>query len=714
MTPPDTSAPPTGPTGGKVRVQHLTRLAVVYVRQSTPRQVQENTESTARQYDLARRAADLGWPPDRVLVIDDDLGQSGTSAAARTGFQRLLAELGLNHVGLVLGLEMSRLARSNKDWHQLLELCAVFHTLLADQDGVYDPTDHNDRLLLGLSGIMSEAELHVMRNRLDQGKRNKARRGELFFQLPPGYVRAPDGGAALDPDEQVQSAIRLVFEAFAERGSARAVADYLRARGLRLPLRANNGPRPGPLTWRPPTRRAVNNLLLNPTYAGAYTYGRAPVDPRRPRLRNGRPARVALPPDQWPVVLRDRLPAYITWDEYLRNRERLRQNAARWDTPGAVRDGPALLTGLVRCARCGYRMFVSYPGSGAGWYGCRAAEPATAAGRCHRVPTSVLDPLVAGQVLRALEPAALELSLSTFAAVERDRDRVHTDWGHRLERARYQADRAGRQFARVEPENRLVARELERQWEAALADLRRLEEEYARFCRGEPHVVSAADRAAIRRLAADVPRLWAAATTTPADRKAVIRQLVEAVRVAVAGPTERVGVSIHWVGGCVTEHEVRRPVRRYTQLEGYDRMRQLLAAGKAAGRTAPELAAELNAAGFRTPKGHSEYTAIGVRALLFRLGLTQAKPNTWAACGSDEYPRAALARRLGMSRNGVQGWIDRGWVHARATPAGWVVWADAGEFARLERLRDQQRTPYPIELTTPRPRPKEPRKPGRG
>ncbi|MFO0876538.1 MAG: recombinase family protein [Gemmataceae bacterium] len=325
----------------KIRPDHFNRLAVVYVRQSTPRQVIENRESTALQNQLSGRAGALGWREDRILVIDDDLGQSGSSAADRVGFQRLLAEVGLNHVGLILGSEMSRLARSCKDWYQLLELAAVFGVLLADQDGLYDPGDYNDRLLLGLKGTTSEAELHVLRGRLLQGKRNKARRGELHSTPPFGYIRLPSGEPAIDPDEQVRSVVRLIFEKFTELGSVRGVVLYLLRHSIRLPIRPCYGPNRGQLEWRAPNPATVHNMLSHPMYAGAYCYGRSYMDPRRKVPGRRHTGHVRRPRGEWEVLIRDRVPAYITWEEYEANQRRLLGNRSWFKSSGALRCGAA-------------------------------------------------------------------------------------------------------------------------------------------------------------------------------------------------------------------------------------------------------------------------------------------------------------------------------------------------------------------------------------
>jgi len=343
----------------KVQPRHLERLAVVYVRQSSTRQVLENIESTQLQYSLRERAVALGWLLSRVLVIDEDLGLSGQSIEGRAGFQRLLAEVGLEHVGIVLGIEMSRLARSCKDWHQLLELCALFGTLLGDADGVYDPRDYNDRLLLGLKGTMSEAELHILRGRLDAGKRNKARRGEYFNHAPIGYLREQDG-FVLEPDAQARGVVALIFDKFAELGSVAAVLRYLNAHRLQVGMREHCGPSRGQLVWKRPNNATLQNMLHHPIYAGAYVYGRRKTDLRRRVAGKPGSGRGWATADQWQVLLHDRLPAYITWEQYVANQGQLRENSVRFGS-GAPR-GRALLAGRVVCGRCGRRMKASYAG----------------------------------------------------------------------------------------------------------------------------------------------------------------------------------------------------------------------------------------------------------------------------------------------------------------------------------------------------------------
>ena len=691
------------PRSPKIRDRHLAKLAVVYVRQSTPYQVLEHRESRERQYALVDHAARLGWPADRVLLIDDDQGRSGQSATDRPGFQRLLTEVTLGHVGLVLGLEASRLARSHRDWHQLFELCAVFDTLLADEEGVYDPADPNDRLLLGLKGMMSEVELLTMRNRLDRGKLHKAQRGELFVGVPPlGYVRSLAGTWDLDPDEQVQGVVRLLFAQFEALGSAWAVFRYLLRHGIRVGLRVRSGPARGQLEWRPLSVSGVCHLLRNPVYAGAYTYGRRD-ERRRGSAAAGGPGRWR-PLAEWKVLLRDRLPAYITWEQYLANQEQLRRNRSGTAGSGVPRGGAALLSGLVVCDHCGHHLRTSYQDAGHAYYACAHHLLTGATPTGHSIAAAPVDELVAAEVLRAVEPAALELSLTAVTEVRRERERLTRHWEQRLTRARQEVARAERQYQAVEPEDRLVARTLERRWEAALQAEARLQEEYDRFRQEQAPPLSAAEQARIRQLATDLPALWA--TAGVADRKAVIRCLVERVVIVVTPETERATVTIHWQGGATGTHPVVRPVARYTQLADYERLLSRLRELRGAGHSAAAIAERLNAEGFHAPRQARQFDGEAVRYLLGQLGLGNAK-----ACagplGTGEWWLADLARVLGLTAGKLRDWVVRGWLHARqgVVQGVWIVWADRDELRRLRRLQacsKRGEKSYPNELITPK------------
>jgi DNA invertase Pin-like site-specific DNA recombinase len=701
------AVPPVGvPRSSKIRDRHLDRLAVVYVRQSSPQQVLEHRESRERQYALARHARALGWPEERVLIIDEDQGQSGKSAEHRLGYQRLVAELTMDHVGLVLGLEMSRLSRSSKDWHHLLEVCALFGTLLADQDGVYDPNDSNDRLLLGLKGTMSEYEQFTMRNRLDRGRIHKAERGELFPNVPLGYVKLPSGEVGLDPDEQAREVVQLVFDKFDELGTLWALFHYLVRHGIRLGIRPHHGPRRGQLEWRRPSLPTLRDVLRNPVYAGAYAYGRRPCDPRRKTAGGGRPVQRSVPMSEWKVLIRGRVPGYITWERYLANQERLRQNRSRPDTPGVPRDGAALLTGLLVCGRCGRRLSASYQGRGRARYSCVRHLHEAKEQVCYGLKAAAIDDLVSRQVLRALGPAALELSLQAIDGIQQERGRLHRHWEQQLERARYESERAERQYQAVEPENRLVARTLEQRWEGALRDQRRLEDEYDRFLRAQPARLSQAERTRILALSGDIPALWAAPGTTASDRKEIVRLLVERVVVHVRNDSEYADAIIHWRGGFTSRHEVVRPVRVYAQLRDHDRLVGRIAACRRAGQTASQIAEDLNREGFRTPRGRGDYTPELVRRLLSRYGLTGEEIHA-ARLGPDEWWLPALAGELQVPEIKLREWVVKGWALARKAPGQgrWVIWADAGERRRLIELKARSRrgvVGHPAGLTTPK------------
>jgi DNA invertase Pin-like site-specific DNA recombinase len=680
----------------KVQPWHRDRVALVYVRQSTPQQVHDHQESTRLQYGLTGRAQDLGWAAARVVVIDDDLGKSGVSADGRPGFQRLVTEVSLDHVGIILGVEMSRLARSGKDWHQLLELCALFRTLIADLDGVYDPAEYNDRLLLGLKGTMSEAELHILKQRMHQGRLAKARRGELAIPVPTGYLRRPSGEVTFDPDEQVQTVVRLIFRQFAELGTLSAVLRYLVRHEIQLGIRVRAGPGTGDLEWHRPNRMTLQNLLRNPIYAGAYAYGRRQVDPRR--QRPGRPStgRRVIDPEGWLVLLPDRLPAYITWEQYERNLARLRANQARADAIGAVRGGPSLLAGLVVCGRCGHRMTVRYSGVVTQHtYVCDRVATDYGGAWCQHLTGPCLDRFVSQQVLAALESAALELSLAAAGQVEQERAELDRLWRQRLERAAYEVARAERQYQLAEPENRLVVRQLERAWEETLAAQQQLDEAYHRFTREQPRLLSPAEQATIRRLSADIPALWNAPTTTDADRKAIIRQIVERVTVAVQGESERVHVTITWAGGVQTADQIVRPVARLEQLSYYPQLVERLHALAAEGLSLATIAQRLNEEGFRPPKRRERFGAQGVQELLRRLGRLTSRPRTRRhdPLGEHEWWLTDLAQAIGMPPVTLFHWIRRGWVTGRQEaqpPRHWILWADE---AVLEQLRERHRRP---------------------
>ena len=697
----------------KIDRRHLERLAIVYVRQSDPHQVLLHRESKELQYNLADRAVSLGWPRERVLIIDEDQGQSGTSAASRHGFQRLLAEVALDHVGLVLGFQMSRLARSCTDWHQLLELCARFGTLLTDLDGMYDPADYNDRLLLGLKGTMSEAELHMMCQRMHQGRSNKARRGEFFTNVPIGYVRGESGQAVMDPDAEVQAVVRLVFEKFDELGSAGSVLRYLVANGVRLGVRRHDGPTRGQLEWRRPGEGTLLNMLHHPMYAGAYSHGRHPTDARRKVPGRRSTGRTTPAMEAWEVLRRDELPGYITWERFLANQEQLKQNRTLVKSKGVPRKGDALLGGLLFCRRCGCRLVVGYSGSGQRpRYKCLRNYQQYGLEKCQSLSARPLDDLIREQILQVLKPASLELSLQAVEETKQERRRLTKLRSHRLERAQFEVDRAARQYHAVEPENRLVARQLERLWEETLQAQREIEEDLRRLEHAQPVELKPHELDMIQTLSSDLPVLWNATGTTAADRQTIIRHLVDRVVVDVQGESEHVDVAIHWSGGFVSQHSLIRPIASYEQLSGYKELMTRATELHSDGQTSAEIADQLNGEGFHPPGGHT-FDAVAIRRLLSRSRSGgDRRSSTHERPEPPKWRVGDLARKLDIPIRTLHSWLRRGWLHGKQSAGAhgrWVLWADDDELSRLTQLRHVGRqssgVSAPAELTTPKPQP---------
>ena len=699
----------------KIADEHLRRLAIVYVRQSTQQQVLEHRESTARQYALADRAAALGWPRAAVEVIDEDQGRSGSSAEGRSGFQRLLAEVSSDRVGLILGLEMSRLARSCKDWHALLELCAIYRTLLGDADGVYDPSQYNDRLLLGLKGTMSEAELHILKSRLQQGMWNKAERGEVLNHAPIGYVRTPAGDFAVDPDEQVQAVVRMIFDQFPRRGSVNGLLRWLVRNDVKLPVRPHCGVNRGELEWRRPNRVTLLNLLHHPIYAGAYRWGHREVDPRKKVPGRPTTGRTFHAYDECRVLIRDRFPAYIPWDAFESNQRKLAENSALGKMLAAPRHGPSVLAGLLVCGRCGHRMLVGYTNASSQRtlrYSCQRDAIDYGADACQSLSGAALESFVVERLLQAVSPASLELSLAAAADVERERKQLDDHWRQRLARSRYEVDQARRQYAAVDPDHRLVARELERRWDESLRADEQLQAEYVRFQRDCPTQLTPHEREQILTLAEDLPALWHAATTTPEDRQTVARLLLEQVAVTVEGNSDRVDVELRWAGGFVSRHALLRPVQTYRQLANYHELVARIDALRAAGKTLSEIAATLNAEGFRPPKRSPRFTSGVLGSFLRERGVrTGSLPRSVTDehhLRANEWWLADLAAELSMPIATLHRWQRVGWVSSRKVPAAggrWAINADADELHRLRRLRNAPRgwpQPYPTELITPK------------
>jgi DNA invertase Pin-like site-specific DNA recombinase len=661
----------------KIKPAHTKRAAYVYLRQSSPSQVEHNRESTARQYALADKARQLGWDKEQVVIIDEDLGLSGSSADKRSGFVRLTSEVALSHVGIVLGLEVSRLARNNADWYRLLELCGVTDTLIGDNDGVYHPALFNDRLLLGLKGTMSEAELHIIRARLDGGIRNKAARGELRRGLPVGLVWGEQNGEVLfHPDEAVTSAIRTVFERFAEFGSARRVWLWFRSEGLSFPLQTTPAGMPGPIRWVAPTYTALHHILTNPVYAGAYTYGKTKyeryVDEHgavRKRIRH-------LAMDQWAVLIPDHHPGFIDWATFQANQARLDSNTRPkpHHSGGAVREGSALLQGIVTCGHCGRRLHVHYRGrNSAPGYHCAGKD--LVAGRgvyCLNVGGTVIEQAVVRAFLEAITPAAIEAVRLSVEQLQSNHDAALSQWRLEVERTRYEAERAERRYRSVEPENRLVARGLETEWEKRLRDLTAAEMELRRREQQRPNSPGPEQLKRIQMLGSDIGRVWSAASTTDRDRKELLRTLLEEVILNLKRAEGHAHLTLRWRGGAITVLDV--PVPRFkpmgprTDEDTISLLRRLAA-------LYPDevIAGILNRQGRKTATGE-RFTANQVGSLRRYRSIPRFQPPAEPPSGEPVSIRKA-AQILGMNTSSIHRWLADGFIAGeQVTPgAPWQI-----------------------------------------
>ena len=666
----------------KLRNEHLTRPALVYVRQSTLMQVRDNTASTTRQYHLAQRAQDLGWPESLVVIIDQDQGRSGASRAGRDGFDSLMAEVGLGRAGAVLCLEASRLARSSSDWYRLIEICALSDTLVIDEDGVYDPGQYNDRLLLGFRGTMSEAELHWLHCRLVGGKLEKAQQGTLRFRLPVGLVYDAAGHIGLDPDEEIQHAVRQVFAVFATSKSALAVVKHFADHGLQIPDRLWQRERKGEVVWQPLRHARVLSILHNPFYAGAYVYGRTttrqrPVPGKAPRVKGS--TRQVKRAD-WPTFLKDHHPGYISWAQFRRHQEHLDDNRT-FDPDqrrGAVREGGALLQGIVSCGVCGRRMSVRYmPDGRRPIYVCARLHNDFAGKTCQFMRGDGIDAAVAQLLLAAIAPAQLTIALEALEHLEAQAHAIDHQWQLRIERARYEAGRARRRYEEVEPEHRLVARSLERDWNEKLRVLDQIERDYTEAAPAASSQVSAAQRQGIVDLVHDLPAVWQAATTTHAERKQVVRLLMKDVTLTKLAQTVR--VQVRWQTQACSTLEIPRPkpaaVVRRTAPEVLEQIRQL-----APTHTDIAIAERLNNAGYCSGQGGT-FSASKVNWLRYTYGMQSGCPLGPAACptgqrGDGRYSAQAAAQQLNVTVYTIADWCKSGKLDGvQVVPRGpwWVV-----------------------------------------
>lgn len=691
---------------GQVEASQLTRRAFVYVRQSTMAQVVHHQESTMMQYDLRQRAIALGWAPEAIEVIDEDQARSGTTTDGRSGFARLAGAVAHGEAGGVFAIDVSRMARASEDWRHLLVLCGVAGVAVVDEQRIYDPNDQDDKLLLELKGTMSEAEIHWLRLRLQGARQHKARRGALRMPAPTGYLWG-DRGFEMDPDEAVQRAVRVVFQRYDVEPSAWAVVRWAREAGFKFPTRRTSADGDSGVEWNPLGVSRLHELLKNPVYAGVYVYGR-----RREKtvLVDGQIRRVrpdTRDPDRWLVKIEHAHPGYITWERYVQNQEKLRQNMTRRGNPsrGAPREGPALLSGLLICGCCGHRMGPVYARGARArfWtYVCHGDRDKGQKG-CWTVAGARIDEAVEKLFLETMVPSELELALAVDHEVASQAEELAQQWRARREQAAYEARRAEKRYKAVDPHNRVVARTLEREWEIKLRELEEVERQYTEARRTRRVDLSEQERARVRELARDLPAVWRSPVTPPADRKAMMRLVIEAISLSpIEVPRRATWVKVAWQSGTVTEIEVPRPHRRHlfrTPPAALERMRALAAAGRHDG----EIAEILNAEGMRTGRG-LPWNTWAVRWTRKKERICRVAPDRpRRELLPDRYPDgrysvAGAAKRFGVKLDVVHAWIKRGLVKAERNDFGAhrrVWWLEIAEdtAARLERLAAPLRRP---------------------
>ena len=646
-----------------VKPTHLTRKAVVYIRQSTPHQVVSNQESLRLQYALRERAHELGWHEADIDVIDADLGLSGASAAQRSGFKELVGRVGLSEVGLILSIDVTRLARNCSDWYPLLDICGLRGCLIADRDAVYDPGSANGRLLLGLKGTISELELHTIRNRLTAGLLAKAERGELALTLPIGFMRDPSGMVVKDPDMAVQERLGLVFEMFLKFRTVAKVMRMLNDRGLDLPRRDRHGD----LCWTRATVSSVAAILKNPAYAGAFVYGRT-------RMREGAvSAKVPRPMEEWRIVVKDRYPTYIDWPTYERIRTTITDNRAEYmrnKTRGTPRDGDLLLHGIAWCARCGHKMYVRYKGGGT--YVCNHLRSTEGLPACQHIRAARIDAAVADAFLTALAPAELDALSRARRAQHQVDTALRASAERQIERKRYAAALAERQFNRVDPDNRLVAAELERRWEAALSEVRAAEEAFAQ--QGSPQPIAQmglgkALHGKVVSLAGRLPQIWADPATTDAQRKALLRCLVDKV-VLDRGDHDVALVRVVWRGGAVTSLEVKMKVNSVAKLTRGREMRDRVLGLARDGMPDDEVAAVLTSEGHRSPNCDNKVLPITVQRIRHSAGIRISEPRSRWSHDTTLLSAQELAARLKIPVNWLYVQIRQGRLVIDRQPSG--------------------------------------------
>jgi DNA invertase Pin-like site-specific DNA recombinase len=676
----------------KIEDHHRNKAACIYIRQSTVAQVRHHQESTERQYRLKEKALELGWAPSMIRILDQDLGQSGAQIAGREGFKTLVADVSMGHVGAVFALEASRLARSSLQWHRLIELCSLTSTLVIDEDGCYDPAEFNDALLLGLKGQIAQAELHFIRVRLQGGKRNKAQKGELRFPLPVGLCYDDEGRTVLDPDLEVQGAVRQVFRIFRQTGTAYAVVHQFAKQGLRFPKRAYGGAWDGKLLWGRLSHARCLGVLKNPSYAGAYVHGRYQSIKEVTADGEVRLRTVETPIEKWHVLIKNHHEGYIGWEEYRQNCQRLQGNRTNREEmllKGSAREGLALLQGLLVCGKCGRKLYVRYKGNG-GIYPCYQCvwkkREGLSTAHCMDIGAPQLDKAVVERVLNVVEPEQIKIAIQAVEELERRDEAVSTQWRMRVDRAEYETQLAERRYLEVDPSNRLVAGTLEQRWNMALEQLEEIRTQYKEFQRKHLQVATPEQKAKVLALAKNFRRVWNAPSTKTKDKKRMLRLLIKDVTIE---KTEKKKVVLHlrWQGGACEDlfvdllpsmaDQVRYPekvVGRVRELAGI--------------LTDADIAEILNQEGRTSPKGKA-FTASMIKWVRYRYEIPSPSLKR-----PEELTVQEMTKRFGVSMYVVYYWIQRGIVQARRINNGspyWISMDDKKEKELSEWVRDSRK-----------------------
>jgi DNA invertase Pin-like site-specific DNA recombinase len=648
-------------TSELVTTAHLERKAIIYIRQSTPHQVLSNQESLRLQYALKQRAVHLGWRDEDIEIIDTDLGLTGASAQQRAGFKELIAQVTLGQVGMILSSEVTRLSRNCSDWYPLLDICAYKNCLIADGEGVYDPASANGRLLLGLKGQLSELELHTIRARMTAGLLNKAERGELALTLPVGLVRDRTGKVLKEPNLEVQERLSLVFSTFLQRRSASKVLEFFNQQQLLLPRRDQFGD----VIWRKPTIAAIVSILKHPAYAGAFVYGRT----RTIRAPSGQVTQKHLPLAQWKIRVNDKYPAYISWEVYLKIRAMLEDNHAEYDrnkTRGVPRPGAALLHGIVYCGKCGHKMVVQYKGGTR--YLCNYHRQQYRGPVCQNIGGDPIDAAVVQAFFEALSPVELDAyarALATHHETEQKLDQAHRQ---QLERLRYEAALAHRQFNRVDPDNRLVAAELEKRWEAALSALKQAEETYAREPQRlePPQLLPPELKAAFTDIGQKLPQIWDQEVLSQPAKKALLRSLIDKVVIQRLVP-EFVQTRIVWKGGATSTWQVPVPVGALTDLAAAPQMEKIILELSRAGKSDEAIAEHLTGLGYRSPSKPFVLPNT-VKIIRLKRGVFQVRSQSHPRHIPGHLTISQIARALDISNHWIYDRINNGTIQVNKDP----------------------------------------------